>query len=1061
MTSLSVIITTYDSEKTIEQTLGSVLAQGLGDLEIICIDRGSSDGTRAIAEGFAKRDGRVKFCRLDDASSGAALDRGLAMASGEYVHFMPSGDQCIDHGYEAVIAKARRFAPDCLRFCAIPCSCSVKETVADNVCMLDDLGAEDLLRPLSPERDDIALSIFGAPWASLYKREFLLRNNIRFGSPPSDDTQTSGAACDGERAFNAAVITNAEALMATKDRVAVHIIDADPNVSPECCESTLKAIEARMIEDGVSRPLFEKIMDAELRNLIGVCAAAGSDKNDREAAAYLIERICDEYAGKYSFMRGFRAEARRLKKELAGTASGSRGKTVRGKAKPVRRYFYESCEQPKLSVVVPVLNNESCLNAALSSLADQTLEEIEFICADRGSEDSSMAIVRQFAGHDRRFVVADISDNNSDGRRSPIDAGIGAARGEYIGFLRPEDHVSKDFYAGLYETAKKDGLDAVIEDICVFQIAENGSAQKERRRIAGDRAIYRRDICPRRDKEAFALPVSAWSGIYRRGLLNDCGIRFHESDEPVYLDSGFMFRLFSEAAKIRFSGGQGYMFRKEDTEEHAVSIEEAAAVSEGYERTLERLKKDPAVLKDTEHIFYDRKLADLLECWYRLDGASKRGQLHRIKEEFEDVTGQGMLDPESVNTKLLRGIVSDPDAFCDKIRVSVIMPVYNAEKYIRQCLDSFLAYDEIKSEVICVDDGSTDGTIDILREYEKNDPRVSVITQKNAGAGAARNNGMQYASGEYLLFLDSDDFFEPEMIRQAYLKAFAEECDIVIFGSDQLIESTREFKPNNTTIKRNLLPDSEPFRAEDIRDNVFGAFIGWPWDKLFRAEFIRESGLKFQEQRTTNDLLFVFSAIIRAESICTMSDVFAHHRRLDDGESLSVSREKSWDCFYKALCALRDQLREWGVYERYERDFINYSLNFSLWNLRTIKGKAYFSLFNKLKDEWFENLGVTGKDRDYFYSELFYRRFRDLMESDAEEFLFAMLKEAKQEAADSKKEANRQSREAGRLSGELRRAKNSLAKSEKAQKKAESRYAEVTASKAYKIGKKLNVFTKK
>ena len=94
------------------------------------------------------------------------------------------------------------------------------------------------------------------------------------------------------------------------------------------------------------------------------------------------------------------------------------------------------------------------------------------------------------------------------------------------------------------------------------------------------------------------------------------------------------------------------------------------------------------------------------------------------------------------------------------VKVSVIIPVYNVEPYLKQCMDSVVGQTLKDIEIICVDDGSTDNSLDILREYAAEDSRIQIIEQKNAGAGAARNNGMRYATGKYLSFLDSDDFFE-------------------------------------------------------------------------------------------------------------------------------------------------------------------------------------------------------------------------------------------------------------------------------------------------------------
>ena len=120
------------------------------------------------------------------------------------------------------------------------------------------------------------------------------------------------------------------------------------------------------------------------------------------------------------------------------------------------------------------------------------------------------------------------------------------------------------------------------------------------------------------------------------------------------------------------------------------------------------------------------------------------------------------------------------------VKVSVIIPVYNVEPYLKQCMDSVVGQTLKEIEIICVDDGSTDGSLDILREYAAEDNRIQIIEQKNAGAGAARNNGMRHATGKYLSFLDSDDFFEPRMLEKAYDLAEKDQADFVAYKSDQI-----------------------------------------------------------------------------------------------------------------------------------------------------------------------------------------------------------------------------------------------------------------------------------
>ena len=317
--------------------------------------------------------------------------------------------------------------------------------------------------------------------------------------------------------------------------------------------------------------------------------------------------------------------------------------------------------------------------------------------------------------------------------------------------------------------------------------------------------------------------------------------------------------------------------------------------------------------------------------------------------------------------------------------VSVIMPVYNGETYLRQCLDSVVNQTLKEIEIICVDDGSSDRSVEILKEYAAKDERVMVLQQANAGAGAARNNGLSKASGKYLSFLDSDDFFETDMLEKAVEKIAADRADFVVFRCDHYLNDTNTFKKAAYTLKKQTLPPYTPFNFRQITDNVFKAFVGWAWDKVYDREFVMKHNLKFQEQRTSNDMLFVFSALVLAKRITYLDTVLAHQRR-NNGESLSNTREKSWFCFYNALKALRDVLKEKGLYEELKKDFVNYAVHFSLWNLNTITGECYEKLYTKLHEEWFEELEVTGHDEAYFYNKTEYKQLADILRYDFKEY---------------------------------------------------------------------------
>lgn len=327
-------------------------------------------------------------------------------------------------------------------------------------------------------------------------------------------------------------------------------------------------------------------------------------------------------------------------------------------------------------------------------------------------------------------------------------------------------------------------------------------------------------------------------------------------------------------------------------------------------------------------------------------------------------------------------------------KVTVIVPVYNAEKYLRECIESIVSQTLEEIEIFFVDDGSTDESLDILKEYERKDSRISVITQKHTNAGAARNKGLSYATGEYLSFLDADDFFEPDMLENAYGKAKKEKAEIVVYRSDAFDMDNNSFKEISYSICEKYIPDSEVFAGADITCDFFSAFVGWTWDKLFLRNYIETNGFCFQEQRTTNDLLFTYLSLAAAKRITILEEILAHHR-IHVSTSLEATREKSYLCFYQALIALREGLKNRGLFERFKQDFINYSLRFSIENLNAMSGYVKVLLYRFLKYECFKELEVAGQPRKMYYRRKDFYKYKLIMYFRERYLVFFLIKHLK------------------------------------------------------------------
>lgn len=272
--------------------------------------------------------------------------------------------------------------------------------------------------------------------------------------------------------------------------------------------------------------------------------------------------------------------------------------------------------------------------------------------------------------------------------------------------------------------------------------------------------------------------------------------------------------------------------------------------------------------------------------------------------------------------------------------VSVILPVYNATAFIEETLQSLQQQTLADFELICVDDGSTDGTLDLLNEYAQADQRIRVIHQQNEGPGSARNNGLDHAGGDYVCMLDADDIYDPSLLKTLHERAVQTDADIVVCKSTMFDDSTGEELESRWTVKDNQLPQKDTFSPEEIEDFVFTAFMGWPWDKMYRRSFIEENGLRYPALKNSEDLYFVFLANVKARAISVIDKKLVRHRMNRTG-SVSTSRAKAPLDFYKSSCLLKKALEsDPSLYSKFSWSFFNWAFEYMIWNINTMTDES-------------------------------------------------------------------------------------------------------------------------
>ncbi len=307
-------------------------------------------------------------------------------------------------------------------------------------------------------------------------------------------------------------------------------------------------------------------------------------------------------------------------------------------------------------------------------------------------------------------------------------------------------------------------------------------------------------------------------------------------------------------------------------------------------------------------------------------------------------------------------------------KISVIIPVYNTEKYLKECIDSVVNQTLQDIEIVCVDDGSTDSSLDILNNYKK-DPRLVVLSQKHQGAGCARNLALEVAQGEYLAFIDSDDFYDIDFCERMYNKAVATDSDVVVCSARSYNVNDNIYNSMPSALVQEYLPSKDVFNYKDMPKYIFCFSQNWNWNKLFKREFISKNNINFQNLYRTNDLLFTCKALVHAERISIINEELITYRVGNSTNSQSTNYLYPLD-FYEAFKTLRNYLISIDKYEDVRQSYINWALCGLVYNIDSLKDKSINNKVGRfLYNEGLEAIGLASINADEIYKQRSYEIF--------------------------------------------------------------------------------------
>lgn len=238
--------------------------------------------------------------------------------------------------------------------------------------------------------------------------------------------------------------------------------------------------------------------------------------------------------------------------------------------------------------------------------------------------------------------------------------------------------------------------------------------------------------------------------------------------------------------------------------------------------------------------------------------------------------------------------------------ISVVVPVYNSERYLAECLESIINQTFTGIEVICVNDGSTDGSRSILEEYAAKDTRVKLINTLNSGQGRARNTALDAAEGKYISFVDSDDFLAADAYERCISILDGQNCDILFFG----VKVFGGFKPEFHDEKNEYnMPKYEG--GLEITDEIRLNSNVSLWSKIFRRDIIEKYAIRFSDAKHAEDVAFIWKYLLMSGTAYCLKDVLYHYRQHADSimggvyrqvSPLSVEHLHVWKEIYDFMC---------------------------------------------------------------------------------------------------------------------------------------------------------------
>lgn len=882
---VSVIIPVYNAEEYLRQCLDSIINQTLKNIEIICVDDGSTDTSLGILREYERLDSRIKVLTQKNLYAGVARNTGMDAASGKYYVFLDADDFFEPDLLETQFHQCEENNAD-IGLCAANLYNQTTKQFSNAPWLLDMSFVKE--QPFSRRtlKNDLFKITRLSPWTKIFSAAFVKKFDLRFQAVPRAN----------DVFFVMSALALAESIVAV-DKILVHYrvgfssnLQSNNQLSPTAFCDALVKCKKKLEYEGV----FDDVALGFVNDAISQCLYTLKKLVDSPSSyQYLIHELKTHYL------------------DELGISTSNRLYLNSNDFDALIEKVYRENDEVCVSVVIPVYNVEQYLDKCLDSVIKQTCKNIEIIAVNDASTDSSLSILQNYAAHDSRICIVDKTVNGGAvlARRD----GVRKATGKYIMFLDADDYLDLSACQTAVDLIEKHRVD-ILQFSCGVEDYSND---------ADSAAWLRRALTPKGQslssddilKEFFVTrsELTALVGkIYSTVLIK----KAESCIDDFYCFVGediCQFFYFAYFAKnyVGIRTNPLYWYRRGLGVSNADKMGlkkftnycEMSVICERIRNFLENY----ADLNRYQPYYKAMSIRMMEDCCKifknRIDKEDQKAAAKILLKHWSSnpVCGQVIEKCFAVSYDVFRknyvpvpNYVKIAPAYASgekRPKVTIIIPVYNTEEYLRECLDSVVNQSLNEVEIICVNDGSLDNSLSILEEYYEKDPRITLISKENGGQSIARNIAMKYASGEYIQFLDSDDLLAPNALANLYEIAKSKNLDVLFYSGDTFYDSKNlehEFKSfaNYYRISKEYgEPKTGPqlfAEMEERREYRVVVYL-----QFVKREHLLKNHLVFPSGIIHEDNLFTFQNLLMARSATRISASY-YQRRIREGSIMTA-----------------------------------------------------------------------------------------------------------------------------------------------------------------------------